>query len=48
MDKLSTIDSDLFLFLNGLHVGWMDKAMIVATDMSVIPIINLLDGKGIR
>ena len=43
MDKLSTIDSDLFLFLNGLHVGWMDKAMIVATDMWIwLPLYLLL------
>jgi undecaprenyl-diphosphatase len=33
MDTLSTIDSRFFLFLNGLHVDWMDKVMIFITDM---------------
>ena len=33
MSQLSTIDSDLFLFLNGLHVDWMDKFMVLITDM---------------
>ena len=33
MSQLSTIDSDLFLFLNGLHVDWMDKFMVLVTDM---------------
>ena len=33
MDTLSTLDSDLFLYLNGLHVGWMDKVMVLLTDM---------------
>ena len=33
MNQLATIDSDLFLFLNGLHVDWMDKFMVLITDM---------------
>ena len=33
MNRLSTIDTDLFLFLNGLHVDWMDKFMVLITDM---------------
>ena len=33
METLSNIDSDLFLFLNGLHTGWMDKVMVLITDM---------------
>lgn len=35
MSQLSTIDSDLFLFLNGLHTGWMDRIMVLVTDMWV-------------
>ncbi len=33
METLSNIDSDLFLFLNGLHVDWLDKVMVLITDM---------------
>ncbi len=33
MESLSSIDSQLFLFLNGLHVDWMDKVMVLVTDM---------------
>ena len=33
METLSNIDSDLFLFLNGLHTDWMDKVMVLLTDM---------------
>ena len=43
MESLSTIDSDLFLFLNGLHADWMDKVMLLVTDMWVwFPIYLLL------
>lgn len=43
MESLSTIDSDLFLFLNGLHVDWLDKVMIAITQMWVwIPLYLLL------
>ena len=43
MNTLSTIDSDLFLFLNGLHSEWMDKVMSFITDMWVwLPIYLLL------
>ena len=28
METLSNIDTDLFLFLNGLHTSWLDKVMI--------------------
>lgn len=35
MDNLSTIDSRLFLFLNGLHTDWMDAVMIRITNMWV-------------
>ena len=30
METLSQFDTDLFLFLNGLHTGWMDKDRILA------------------
>lgn len=33
METLSNIDSQLFLFLNGLHVDWLDKVMVLITDM---------------
>ena len=33
METLSNLDSDLFLFLNGLHVDWLDKVMVLITDM---------------
>lgn len=33
MESLSSFDSDLFLFLNGLHAGWMDKVMTTLTEM---------------
>lgn len=43
MASLSTIDSDLFLFLNGLHTEWMDKVMVHLTDMWVwMPLYLLL------
>lgn len=43
MGQLSTIDSDLFLFLNGLHADWMDKVMLLITDMWVwLPLYLLL------
>ena len=43
MEALSTIDSDLFLFLNGLHADWLDGAMVLITQMWVwIPLYLLL------
>jgi undecaprenyl-diphosphatase len=43
MENLSHIDSDLFLFLNGLHTDWMDKVMTLVTDMWVwLPLYLLL------
>ena len=43
MDRLSSIDSDLFLFLNGLHADWMDTVMITITKMWVwLPLYLLL------
>ena len=43
METISSIDSDLFLFLNGLHVDWLDKVMIAITQMWVwIPLYLLL------
>lgn len=43
MDALSTIDSDLFLFLNGLHADWMDGVMALITKMWVwFPLYLLL------
>lgn len=43
MNSITEIDSDLFLFLNGLHVGWMDKVMLLVTDMWVwLPLYLLL------
>ena len=35
MDRLSAIDSDLFLFLNGLHTQGLDRFMVLVTDMWV-------------
>lgn len=35
METISSIDSDLFLFLNGLHSDWLDKVMIAITQMWV-------------
>ena len=43
MDRLSAIDSDLFLFLNGLHVDWLDRIMVIITEMwAWIPLYLLL------
>ena len=43
MEALSTIDSDLFLFLNGLHADWMDGVMVLITQMWVwLPLYILL------
>ena len=43
MDALSSIDSDLFLFLNGLHADWMDGVMVLITQMWVwLPLYLLL------
>ncbi|MBR1512935.1 MAG: phosphatase PAP2 family protein [Bacteroidales bacterium] len=43
MNALSTIDSDLFLFLNGIHAEWMDRVMTLLTDMWVwLPLYLLL------
>ena len=43
MEALSHIDSDLFLFLNGLHSSWLDKVMTLITDMWVwFPLYLLL------
>ena len=43
MESVSHIDSDLFLFLNGLHADWLDKVMIAITQMWVwIPLYLLL------
>ena len=43
MDQLSAIDTDLFLYLNGLHIDWLDKVMVLITDMWVwLPLYLLL------
>ena len=43
METLSNIDSDLFLFLNGLHTSGLDKVMISITQMWVwVPLYLLL------
>ena len=43
MQDLSHFDSELFLFLNGLHTEWLDKIMIAITQMWVwIPLYLLL------
>ena len=43
METLSNIDSNFFLFLNGLHVDWLDKVMIAITQMWVwVPLYLLL------
>ena len=33
MEALSNIDTEFFLFLNGLHTSWLDKVMIAVTQM---------------
>ena len=43
MNTLAETDSQLFLFLNGLHADWMDKVMVLLTDMwAWFPIYLLL------
>ena len=43
MESLSNIDTDLFLFLNGLHASWLDKVMIAVTQMWIwVPLYLLL------
>lgn len=43
MESLSNIDTDFFLFLNGLHASWLDKVMIAITQMWVwVPLYLLL------
>ena len=43
MTSVSTIDTDLFLFLNGLHSDWLDNVMIAITLMwAWIPLYLLL------
>lgn len=43
METFSTIDSELFLFLNGLHADWLDVVMIAITKMWVwLPLYLLL------
>ena len=43
METLSQYDSDLFLYLNGLHVDWIDKVMVLITNMWVwFPLYLLL------
>lgn len=43
MERLSTIDTDLFLFLNGLHTEGWDKVMVLLTDMWIwLPLYTLL------
>ena len=43
MERLSSIDSDLFLFLNGLHTDGLDKVMIAITNMWVwLPLYLLI------
>ena len=42
MESLSSIDSDLFIFLNGLHAEWMDKVMTTLTEMWVWTPLYLL------
>ena len=43
MNTFSNIDSDLFLFLNGLHADWLDKVMTLITDMwAWLPLYLLL------
>ena len=43
METLSQYDSNLFLYLNGLHVDWMDKVMVLITNMWVwFPLYLLL------
>ena len=42
METISNIDTDLFLFLNGLHTDWLDKVMIAITQMWVWAPLYLL------
>lgn len=40
---METIDSQLFLWLNGLHTGWLDTVMVAITQMWVwVPLYILL------
>ena len=49
MEILSNIDSKLFLFLNGLHTDWLDKVMVLITDMwAWIPVYLLLIYWGVK
>ena len=42
MESLSNIDTDLFLYLNGLHANWLDKVMIAVTQMWIWAPLYLL------
>ena len=42
MESLSNLDTDLFLYLNGLHANWLDKVMIAVTQMWVWAQLYLL------
>lgn len=42
MESLSNLDTDLFLYLNGLHANWLDKVMIAVTQMWVWAPLYLL------
>jgi undecaprenyl-diphosphatase len=43
METLSRLDDKLFLYLNSLHVSWMDRVMTLITDMWVwMPLYLLL------
>lgn len=44
-ESLNQLDTDLFLWLNGLHTPWLDPLMVLATERNTwIPLYALLIG----
>ena len=43
MNAINNLDHELFLFLNGLHVGWLDPVMtFISSEMGWIPFYVIL------
>lgn len=43
MNAINNLDHELFLFLNGLHVGWLDPVMtFISSEMGWIPFYAIL------
>ena len=43
MNAINNLDHELFLFLNGLHVGWLDPLMtFISSEMGWIPFYAIL------